>query len=47
MRFFFGPGFRIYYTIKAERVVLLLCGGNKSTQGRDIEMARKIMKEME
>jgi putative addiction module killer protein len=47
LRFFFGSGFRIYNTIKAERVVLLLCGGKKSTQGRDIEMARKIMKEME
>jgi putative addiction module killer protein len=47
LRFFFGPGFRAYYTIKGERVVFLLCGGDKATQGKDIEKARNIMNELE
>ena len=47
LRFFFGPGFRAYYTIKNERVVFLLCGGDKSTQSKDIKKARTIMEELE
>ena len=43
LRFFFGPGFRAYYTVKGGMVVFLLCGGDKSTQERDIKKARKIM----
>ena len=43
MRFFFGSGYRIYYTINGETVVFLLCGGDKSTQKKDIEKAKKIM----
>ena len=39
LRFFFGSGFRVYYTIQNGIVVLLLCGGNKSTQSRDIKKA--------
>ena len=47
LRFFFGPGFRVYYTIKDWKVVFLLCGGDKSTQGRDINKARAILAELE
>lgn len=47
LRFFFGPGFRIYFTIKDEKVVFLLCGGNKSTQSKDIKKARIIIDELE
>lgn len=47
LRFFFGPGFRVYYTIKGERVIFLLCGGDKSTQGKDIEKAKNIIAELE
>ena len=43
LRFFFGPGFRAYYTIRNRRVVFLLCGGDKSRQRRDIERARNIL----
>jgi len=46
MRFFFGPGLRIYYTIRENTVVLLLCGGNKSTQEKDIEKAKNILEEL-
>lgn len=46
LRFFFGPGFRIYYTIKGDRIVFLLTGGDKSTQKKDIEKAKGIMEEL-
>lgn len=37
----FGPGYRIYYLMDGETMVILLCGGDKSTQPRDIEQARE------
>lgn len=47
MRIFVGPGYRVYYTKRAEVVYLLLCGGNKSTQKRDIKLAKSILDEIE
>jgi putative addiction module killer protein len=47
LRFFFGPGYRAYYTIKDWKVVFLLCGGDKSTQAGDINKARAIWAELE
>ena len=47
LRFFFGPGFRVYYTVRNGRVVFLLTGGDKSTQAKDIEKARNIMTALE
>ncbi len=47
LRFRFGGGFRVYYTIKNERVILLLCGGNKASQSKDIKIAKKILSELE
>lgn len=47
LRFFFGSGLRIYYTIQGERVVLLLTGGDKSSQARDIEKAARLIHELE
>lgn len=35
----FGPGYRVYYTLKGDRLLLLLVGGDKSTQQKDIERA--------
>lgn len=43
IRFFFGSGYRIYYTIKNNQVILLLSGGDKSTQQKDIERAKQIL----
>lgn len=43
LRFFFGGGLRIYYTIRESQIVLLLVGGNKSSQQRDIEKAKRIL----
>lgn len=34
-----GPGYRVYYTQRGSRLLLLLAGGDKSTQQNDIEMA--------
>jgi putative addiction module killer protein len=47
LRFFFGSGYRIYYTLQGDSVVLLLSAGDKSTQKKDIETARKIFSELE
>ena len=35
----FGPGYRVYYTQRGNRLLLLLAGGDKSTQQKDIELA--------
>lgn len=37
----FGPGYRIYYGRKGATIVILLCGGDKSTQTRDILQAQR------
>ena len=47
LRFFFGPGWRIYYTIRNNRVVLLLLGGEKSSQKKDIAKANEMLAELE
>ena len=36
----FGPGYRIYYGEVDDTIVLLLCGGDKSSQNRDIKRAK-------
>jgi putative addiction module killer protein len=38
----FGPGYRVYYSIKGSRLLLLLIGGNKSTQAKDIAQALEL-----
>ncbi|MBI3610620.1 MAG: type II toxin-antitoxin system RelE/ParE family toxin [Nitrospirae bacterium] len=37
----YGPGYRVYYAIEKKTFVLLLMGGDKSSQGKDIALARK------
>ena len=39
LRFTFGPGYRVYFTMRGQIVVILLCGGDKGSQRRDIERA--------
>jgi putative addiction module killer protein len=47
MRVHFGPGYRIYFAQRGEVLLLLLCGGDKSTQARDINRAQRILKNLE
>ena len=47
MRIHYGPGYRIYFTRKGDVVYLLLIGGDKSTQKRDIQHAKKIADDFE
>jgi putative addiction module killer protein len=39
----FGPGYRLYYTIEEGRVIILLVGGDKSDQDRNIRLARSMI----
>ncbi|WP_284943776.1 type II toxin-antitoxin system RelE/ParE family toxin [Acidisoma cladoniae] len=45
LRIDYGPGYRIYVRRRGLTVVLLLCGGDKSTQDRDIARAKTLAKE--
>jgi putative addiction module killer protein len=47
LRFFFDGGWRIYYTIQNNQVVILLYGGNKSSQQKDITKAKQLLDELE
>ena len=42
MRIDYGPGYRVYFTRRGPVVVVLLCGGDKSTQDADIKAAKRI-----
>ncbi|HDR8910186.1 TPA: type II toxin-antitoxin system RelE/ParE family toxin [Burkholderia multivorans] len=42
----FGPGYRVYYVRRGEVVYLLLCGGDKSTQRKDIKRAVQMAREL-
>lgn len=45
MRVDVGPGYRLYYTHRDKTILLLLCGGDKSTQSRDIKRATVLAQE--
>ena len=45
MRIDYGPGYRVYYTQEGLTVVVLLCGGDKDSQARDIRRARQVAAE--
>jgi len=42
----YGPGYRLYFVNKEQRIIVLLCGGDKSTQKADIKNARNMAKEI-
>ena len=42
LRFFIGPGYRVYYTVLGGVVAFLLIGGDKDTQDRDIAKAKEL-----
>ena len=45
MRIFVGKGYRVYFCMRGAELVFLLCGGDKSSQQKDIEKAKKLAKE--
>lgn len=47
MRIQHGPGYRLYFTLRGLEVVILLAGGDKSTQTADIEMAVREARKLE
>lgn len=46
MRIDYGPGYRIYFKRTGSDVTILLCGGEKSTQGQDIATAKRLAREL-
>lgn len=41
-----GPGYRVYYTLRREIVIILLVGGDKSNQSADIKKAKALAREI-
>ena len=46
MRIFHGPGYRVYFVRRGSALIVLLCGGDKSTQTADIDEAKAMAKEI-
>lgn len=46
LRVHYGPGYRVYFKKNGNEIVILLCGGDKSTQSKDIEVAKKLAKDL-
>ncbi|MGX5832010.1 type II toxin-antitoxin system RelE/ParE family toxin [Mesorhizobium sp. 43Arga] len=46
LKIHYGPGYRVYFVKHGETVVILLCGGDKSTQQKDIKRAKELAKEV-
>lgn len=42
LRIHHGPGYRVYFQQREEALIILLCGGDKSTQSKDIESATRL-----
>lgn len=42
MRIDYGPGYRVYFLVHGSVLVVLLCGGDKNSQERDISLAKSI-----
>ena len=47
LRFFFGSGYRVYYTIQNGKIIILLNGGDKNSQNKDIEAAQNLADALE
>lgn len=45
LRIHYGPGYRVYYVQRGAVLIVLLCGGDKSTQVKDIELAKRLAEE--
>ena len=47
LRIDYGPGYRVYFAKKGVRLIILLAGGDKTTQAGDIEKAKQLVQEIE
>lgn len=45
LRFFFGSGYRVYFGKEGTTILILLCGGDKSSQQKDINLAKVYLKD--
>ena len=45
LRIDYGPGYRVYFVLEGQTIVLLLCGGDKSTQTKDIQTTKRYWNE--
>jgi len=46
MRIPYGPGYRVYFVQQGDRVIILLAGGSKKTQSKDIQTAINLMENL-
>ncbi|WP_375680358.1 MULTISPECIES: type II toxin-antitoxin system RelE/ParE family toxin [unclassified Bartonella] len=46
LRIHYGAGYRIYFTKKGDKIIILLCGGDKSTQSSDIQKALSLLEDL-
>lgn len=47
LRLHFGPGYRVYFKQRGKVLIILLCGGDKATQDRDIKRAKQLAGDLE
>lgn len=47
LRIHYGPGYRVYFARRGNALILLLCGGDKGTQARDIKAAKALAADLE
>ena len=46
MRIFLGPGYRLYHAVRGRKIIVMLCGGKKATQPRDIAKAKEMARQL-
>jgi putative addiction module killer protein len=46
LRIHFGPGYRVYFVARGRALVILLCGGDKSSQAKDIKTAKQLARDL-
>ncbi len=47
MRIDYGPGYRVYFIRRGSELIILLCGGDKASQDRNIKRAQKLARDLE